>query len=242
MPITLREKVMGVWLLLLTLLCGVLAWDNFSAKGRSATYDELTVQRLNVVEPDGKPRLIIANKPRFPAYFMEGIEYPSPPRDSGGMLFFNSEGDEIGGLAFDGGKTADGYHAGGQLAFDQFKQDQTVAIQYSDDNGKRSAGLRVWDRPEYSILPLIQMNAEITKTKSGEEAQAIRGKMLDYMKERGLPAERTFVGKDTDGSSVVKLSDKAGRARLILAVDNTGAPSLRFLDAQGKVTAQFPQP
>lgn len=237
-----REKVLVTWLFLLTLLCGVLAWKA-TAKPQVASYDELSVQRLNVVEPDGGLRFVISNKPRFPGLYMNGKEYPHPTRDTGGMLFFNSEGDEVGGLAFDGHRTQGGHEASAQLAFDQFEQDQTVAIQYNDDNGQRSAGLRVWDRPDAPLLPLIEMNATIAQAKSREEAQAIREKMLAYAKEHAMmPAERAFVGKVSDGSSVVKLSDKEGRARLVLSVDGAGNPSLKFLDEEGEVVAQLPEP
>src|SRR5215468_9243821 len=34
--------------------------------------DELTVGRLNVVEPDGTPRMIIASRARFPGSFVRG--------------------------------------------------------------------------------------------------------------------------------------------------------------------------
>ena len=35
----------------------------------------------------------------------------------------------------------------GHLSFDQWKQNQVVALQYSDDGRSRYAGLNVWDRP-----------------------------------------------------------------------------------------------
>lgn len=233
----LREKILFIWIILLT---GYIAWNAHGDRSNAHKFDELTVERLNVVEPDGKLRLVIANAPRFPGLFMDGKEYPHAGRDGGGILFFNTEGDEVGGLSYNGRRTADGVEAGAQLAFDQFKQDQIVAIQYNDDNGKRSAGLKVWDRPEYSIKELIEINAQAAG-KSEEEGKKIREQMMAYATEHGLPAERAFVGKIADGSSVVKLSDPQGRVRLLLAVDAQGNPSLQFLDEQGKPIATLPQ-
>src|SRR3546814_13361431 len=67
-------------------------------------FDEISVKRINIVEPDGKYRLVLSNSERFPGLFMEGKEYKHHSRDGGGMLFFNDEGDEVGGLTF-GSKT-----------------------------------------------------------------------------------------------------------------------------------------
>src|SRR3546814_4078726 len=89
---------------------------------------------------------------------MGGKEYKHHSRDTGGMLFFNDEGDEVGGLTFDSKSVGDARRASASLMFDQYKQDQTVGIQYAEANGERMAGLRVWDRPDWSIKPLMEMS------------------------------------------------------------------------------------
>ena len=48
------------------------------------------------------------------------------------MLFFNEKGDECGGLSFDGNQKDGAANAGALLAFDRFRQDQTVGIQYGE--------------------------------------------------------------------------------------------------------------
>src|SRR3546814_15107032 len=103
-------------------------------------FDEISVKRIDIVEPDGKYRLVLANSERFPGLFMEGKEYKHHSRDGGGMLFFNDEGDEVGGLTFASNTVGDKRQARGSLMFDPYKQDQTVGIQYREANGKRHAG------------------------------------------------------------------------------------------------------
>src|SRR3546814_7100370 len=61
-------------------------------------FDEISVKRINIVEPDGKYRLALSNSERFPGLLMEGKEYKHHSRDGGRILFFNDEGDEVGGL------------------------------------------------------------------------------------------------------------------------------------------------
>ena len=64
---------------------------------------------------------------------------------------------ELAGMVWRG----DNRRARGSLMFDQYTPDQTVGIQYSEANGRRMAGLRVWDRPDWSIKPLMEMLAGV---------------------------------------------------------------------------------
>jgi hypothetical protein len=69
------------------------------AASRNTTFDQIAVHRINFVEPDGTPRLIISDRAEFPGAFMRGKEYPRPDRrDAAGMLFMNDEASEMGGL------------------------------------------------------------------------------------------------------------------------------------------------
>jgi hypothetical protein len=63
-------------------------------------FDEISVNRLNIVEPNGRYRLVLANSARYPGLFMGGREYRHHSRSGGGMLFFNDQGDEVGGLSY----------------------------------------------------------------------------------------------------------------------------------------------
>src|SRR5262245_42659979 len=95
-------------------------------------FDEITVQRLNVVDANGTLRLVLSNKDRMHPGVMDG-KMINRPRPVAGLLFFNDVGDEVGGLTFTG-QEVDGHgRANGGLMFDQWKQDQTVGIQYNED-------------------------------------------------------------------------------------------------------------
>ena len=63
--------------------------------------DEITVHRINVVEPDGTVRMVIANRARLPGVTVRGKE-AKPDRPYGGVIFYNDEGTENGGLIFAG--------------------------------------------------------------------------------------------------------------------------------------------
>ena len=124
--------------------------------------------------------------------------------------------------------------------FDQFQQDQTLGFEYSEQNGKRRAGLRVWERPNASMLPVIELSDQIAAATSDAQRAQLRTQMLGIAKQLGPMGERLFVGKELD-ESVVRLADKQGRPRLVLKVDGAGKPSVEFLDAAGKVVRRIPE-
>src|SRR5436190_14672658 len=117
-------------------------------------FDEIDVQRINVREPDGRLRLTISNHARLPQVVVGGKSYPlrgGTGVKSAGLIFFNDEGNENGGLAWAGARSGAGYQASAALTFDQFDQDETISLEYGDENRRRQAGLAVIDRPEEPI-------------------------------------------------------------------------------------------
>ena len=231
-----KKHLTTAWLVATTAAVVFLGYNQAVSQQREMTLEKLTVQRLDVVEKDGTPRFIVSNSTTQPGLIWGNKEFKHHSREGGGVLFFNREGDEVGGMSFDGGKTADGWRAGGGIMFDQYKQDQTVGLTYSDRNGQRQAGLRVWDRPEWNMGELLPLSDKAARAKTDEEKQAIRQEMMAFAQSKGdLGGERLFVGKSLE-DSVVRLNDKQGRPRLVMKVDGKGQPSIEFLDAEGKVT------
>ena len=203
----------------------------FTQPSTTQRIDELTVQRLNVVDANGTLRFVLSNKDRMHPGVMDGVTI-NRPRPVAGMLFFNDEGDEVGGLTYTG-TDDNGRRATAGIMFDQLKQDQTIGISYSENNGQRTAGLQVWDRSEQPLSDLIRALNEANALPEGPErdaaVKAVRAK---------APAgpRRLFAGKNSDKSATVALADGQGRPRLVLRVAEDGASSIEFLDAAGKTT------
>ena len=203
-------------------------------------FDEIDVERINVREPDGKLRLTISNHARLPEVVIGGKSYPlrgGTGVKSAGLIFFNDEGNENGGLAWSGRRTDGGYQASAALTFDQFDQDETISLEYGDDNRHRQAGLAVLDRPEESIQSFAESLMVIRAMPDGPAKQERMRRLQSDAAARGaVPAPRLFVGKRPDKSSMVTLSDRRGRPRLRLSVDSLGMARIDFLDDSGHVT------
>jgi len=117
------------------------------ASSRPTTFDEITVHRIKVVEPDGTLRMVISNKADLPGVIVKGKEQPPQDRPQAGMLFYNDEGSENGGLIFGGRKDSSGHvvDSGGSLSFDKYGANQIVQIAGVDDKTDQFAGMSVRD-------------------------------------------------------------------------------------------------
>jgi hypothetical protein len=137
----------------------------------------------------------------------------------------------FGNGAKDGKATADA-----AILFDQYKQDQTVGIMYSEADGRRQAGLHVWDRPDFPITDIFDQLDAANKLPPAEKEKARQA-----LRDKGMMgAERVFVGKTPDGTAGVTLSDSRGTPRLVMSVDRSGRPLVAFLDEHGTVTSRLP--
>ncbi len=226
-------RFLKVYALLMTIACTLLFGFVFKTM-KTKKFEEIDVERINIVEKDGKLRMVISNQVRQHPGVIDDVTYEErrgqrPP----GLMFFNEKGDELGGLAFDGNT---GKGQGGSLTFDKFRGDQTIQFTHQEEkNGDYFAGLKMNDQ-NMPLNDLINKQKEISKLpKEAQDAayQALRDQGL-------LMSERLRIGRDYDRSSIIKLKDAKGRVRLEMKVEAGGEAHLQFLDEQGKTTFRFP--
>lgn len=194
---------------------------------RTAKFDSIDVGRINVREPDGTIRMIISNSAEAPGIIVKNHEYPHPNRRSAGMVFYNDEGTENGGLTFAGTDRNGKRSSDEGLTFDRYEQDQVVQMAAEEEGSDRAAGLNVFDRPDrpmdFAMLSKVAAASPDKQAALAEKAHI-----------GGNP--RLFVGRNTDGAARVALRDSDGRKRLVMSVAANGAARIDFLDAAGKVT------
>jgi len=221
-----------------SLILVVLGAAAFRQAGPAKSAGEITVERINIVDANGTLRMVLAGKDRMHPGVMDGITIDRP-RPVAGMLFFNDEGDEVGGLTYTGTVAGGRGRANAGIMFDQLKQDQTIGISYQESNGQRSAGFQVWDRSDTVRLSelIAKLNAANKLPAGAERDQAVAA-----VRSTAPPGpRRVFVGKTADKAATMVLSDGDGRARLRLAVDAAGNPRIEFLDESGRIVARIPE-
>ena len=237
-----------VWLkwyaCILTLFIVVGSLFAFTTTGLSR-FKEISVERINILEDNGQLRMVISNKSRSPEVLAYGKSFtpPIPGGNRPGLVFYNDEGTENGGLVFMGGKDSSGkYQATGHFSFDQYNQNQVLYLTYSDDNGDQNTGLHIDD---WQTAPAFwDWRAEYKKAQqlpSGPAKEELLKKLMEPQKGHKAVAQRVFVGKDDSKTAMVTLADRLGKPRLQLLVDSNGMAKLNFLDQQGKITYSLPK-
>ena len=196
--------------------------------GGDARFRSIDVERINVREPDGTLRLAIASHARMPGIVIGKTEYPHPNRPEAGMIFYNDEGAENGGLIFDGGLKAGKPTNGGSLTFDRWHQDQTIQMTSNENGARREAALIVNDHAD-APMDFAAAPAILAMPPGAARDAAIKAGHYDT-------AQRAYLGRRPDGASQLLLRDGLGRARLRLSVTADGRSAIEFIGADGRVS------
>lgn len=235
MSLTSSNRFLVVYSATVTAVFVVTVLSGFARQPTTLRLKELTVQRINVVEPNGSPRMIISDERDFPGLIVKGHDFPHR-RDTAGILFFNDEGTENGGLIFGGREGKDGNPTSyGHLSFDKYMQDQTLVIQADQEQGHYSKYISLVDQPDYPITDEVPLGAELA-AHPDQRQELIR----KFYQTHARSQERLYLGEGANTAVSLVLKDRQGRKRLVLRVLPDGTPVLQFLDAGGKVIEQLP--
>ena len=141
-----NRRFLAIYSGVLTLVFAVTVLSGFAMWTKIANFDQINVRRINVVEPDGTLRMVISDNAKLPGIIVRRKETPLD-RPQAGIIFYNDEGSENGGLIFGGKKDAKGnvVNSGGSLSFDKYDANQIVQLAGVDDSEDRFAGLIVSD-------------------------------------------------------------------------------------------------
>ena len=211
-------------------------------------FTEIDVERINIVERDGTVKMIITNVERFPngKDVLNNRPTNKDRKKRAGMLFFNEEGIENGGLIYDGSKTKNGHSAGLSLTYDQYDGDQVMQLLTQDvgDGDKRfvSSTLAFNDRAKNeNQLRTIQIMEELETLKL-KDPQLMQKKYNEYLAQGyigGVP--RLMLGKSRNENNGLFLFDDKGKPRAMFYVDKNNNAKLDFLDDKGNKVASFPE-
>jgi len=198
--------------------------------GRSgeSSFERISVRQLDVLDSEGRVRAQLAG------------EFGPRRKDLAGLLFHNQDGNEAGGLVFQGRRDENGeIQAGAVLTFDQYAEDQIMAIQYSHSGDVKRNGMTIMDRPDEMGENLAEFYRLFAEAETEEERQRLREEVLPTVPPEEMPARRLFLGRTTRNTSTINLYDPSGRVRLKLEVDADGSPRIEFLDEEGNAVRRI---
>jgi hypothetical protein len=206
-------------------------------------FREIDVERINVVESNGWPALVLANSQRMPRLVLGGADASlvgAQPRQAPGLIFVDQQGNEVGGLIYGVTVNPDGtYNATRTFTFDQHNQDQILGIQYQDNGRNRAYGLSIWDRPAN-----LTMQEMVEAGRGATDARALQDRLAALARSKGITTRpgnrRVFLGSQ-DGTPALRLADVEGRERVRIVVDKDNTARMEFLDDKGAVIYSIPQ-
>jgi hypothetical protein len=210
----------------------------FAGPQQQGRFTVLDVERLNVRAANGNYVVVIANKDRLPGNVIAGTEHPSGPR-GGGLLFYNTQGDEAGGLIFDSEKQDTAVTAFGQLSLDRFQSDQVVALRYLEDPQGWSAGLQVSHFVRDALLEWHSARDSILALPAAKQDSAMQALRRRFFRAGKWEIPRVFVG-ERGKTALLRMNDTRGRQRIRMVVDSLDMARLEFLDDSGRVVHRIP--
>ena len=218
-----------------TLFISFLALSSFNQKGKVEKFDELIVKKITVVGEDNLPRMVLSNETRQHSGRMNGKNWPKRERPAG-IIFFNNQGDECGGLIYKATEKDGKIVSGMSFTMDNYKDDQVLQIlndeYYADGKTFIERGITINQYPEGTNLD--ERNKKLQEIKAIKDTKERNEKIRELMQKEG-PVQRLFMGKTRGNGSGMFLAGPDGKLKMMIYVDEKGEPKIQTFNEKGEV-------
>lgn len=209
---------------------------SFNYADKQETFDEITVKRINLVAEDGSLRMVLSNETRQHPGRMNGKDMEQRDRPAG-ILFFNEESDECGGLIHWGNSEEGQTYSGMSFTMDQYKEDQVIQIvndeSYSAGEEKISRGIVISDIPTGSDLLTRMEKINEIRDKLKNMSEAEQKELIAEVGNSLSSKKRLFIGRTSNNSSGLYLAGPDGKQKIKIYVDENGDPKFEVIDETG---------
>ncbi len=236
-----RLNLLTAYAVVSTIVFGAILSMSFRSNNdnKDVAFDELTVKRINIISEEGEFRMVVSNEFRQHPGRINGQDIEKRDRPAG-ILFFNEEGDECGGIIHWGKETDGATSSGMSFTMDQYKEDQVIQIinneYYSEGKQSIQRGLAISDLPTGSDLLTRMRKVEeiqnLLSTSSREEQQ----KIIEQYGNTLSSTQRLFIGKTKKNNAGLFLAGPDGKQRLNIYVDENNIPKIEVTDEKGVTT------
>jgi hypothetical protein len=242
------QRFLAAYSGVLTLIVTVAVVSGFTTDHRRQ-FDTINVQRINIVEPDGTLRMVLTSNSHLPGVIQHGKEYPDfadrKGRTTAGILFYDAEGSESGGLTFGGRKDEQGrIDRWGHFAFDRYEQDQMLTISAADDGTNYRSRIQFIEQPNWSLVEYLDLLESIQDLPEPERQAALEEFFETHPLEGfGIRTElvnQNFPAAPSNSTNTLRFTDRSNTERMRAGLDDTDEPSIELRDASGNVTYTVP--
>ncbi|MEO6820006.1 MAG: hypothetical protein ABI266_08790 [Ginsengibacter sp.] len=218
-----------------TLLILFFAFSSFREKDKNEQFDELIVKKITVIGEDNLPRMVLSNEDRQHSGRMNGKDFPKRERPSG-IIFFNNQGDECGGLIYKTTEKDGKIVSGMSFTMDNYKDDQVIQIlndeYYADGKAFIERGISINQFPLGTNMDVRNKKLEELETIKDEKER--KTKIRELMQKEGS-VNRLFIGRTKGNSSGLFLSGPDGKPKMMIYVDEKGNPKIQTFNDKGEV-------
>ena len=230
-----KINFLTVYAVVSTLFISFFALSSFSEKDKIKEYDELIVKKITVVGEDNLPRMVLSNESRQHSGRMNGKEWEKRERPSG-IIFFNNQGDECGGLVYQTKEKDGEIISGMSFTMDNYKDDQVIQIlndeHYSDGRAFIKRGISINQYPVGSDID--ERNNKLKQLKTIPDKKEQKEKIRELMQKEGA-VNRLFIGKTKGNSSGLFLAGPDGSPKMMIYVDEKGIPKIQTFGKNGEI-------
>jgi hypothetical protein len=218
-----------------TLFIAYIAFSAFAPKENANQFEEIVVKKITVVGEDNLPRMVLSNEARQHPGRANGKQMEKRERPAG-IIFFNDQGDECGGLVYQIKSSAGKINSGMSFTLDNYKDDQVVQIindeYYADGKAWIERGININQYPAGSNL--VERNKKINAINAIADEKERTTKLNELWEKEG-PVNRLFIGRTRGNSSGLFLAGPDGKPKLMIYVDENGEPKIQTFDDKGEV-------
>lgn len=199
------------------------------------SFEEINVKRINIIENDGTIRMVLSNREKQHSGRIDGKDWDKRDRPSG-LIFFNDEGDECGGLIYQTKETQNGLISGMSITMDRYKDDQVLQLSNQETvvDGKivSQRGIHINDFPTDSHIE--KRKAMIVEAQKIADPKERNKKITEIFEQHG-DKNLLFLGKTKGNSQGLFLSDSKGQPKMMIYVDEQGNPKIQTFNHKGEI-------
>ena len=221
-----RTKLQFFNTLLIVSVVSYLYYQDFFTEDHKK-FKEVSAERINIIGENGNKYIVLSNPEKQALATLNGkiLDTTQIERLVPGLLFFNQDGDEIGGLIYSINETNNFQ----MLTFDQRKNDQIMTLRndetFSEGEWKRRSGLQFSERShKQNRSEFINEYNFIKKIEDKIERRRKLKELFD--KPENKQVFRMHVGRFFNGKTGLFLFDDEGNTRISIYLDKDGNPKI----------------
>ncbi len=203
-------------------------------KLKKGEFKKIKVREVEIVRANGLPSMIIFSDD-IPEPMVDGKKYPEELRTfnekpSGGIVYYNNSGDEMGGFVFGGGMKEEKPSQWMIFTFDAYKQNELFRFTIIQSGEEKSFGINFFSQPDKNLLPIIERMKDIVKIKDKEEKNKALKKLKEWMDVEYPDAYgELFVISYDNGKGKIEINDKNMRPRIKIFIDENNNPKIEMI-------------